>query len=271
MSEFFGVIIVATIFFLIFKNKKGKNTTVESKTNLLTSSIAIFAPPPIKQSFYIEPKDPITPFSCPYCGVVMDDAPKIKRRCKSCKQTMFVGYGPDDNGKQKRILTADEKRSVNEEWDSRHLHENLSAQLEEFGISLSDFESHQEKTGKSDRDAFWSLCNKKISQYTKKSDFRNLGRIYFVMSNYLYDNGQDGNKLLSESMKMELMSYSDSEEVSISAGRCCEACSELDGKTLQFKKAVESNPLPNPKCTKLHYNSQYAECNCSYNPHFTLN
>lgn len=53
-----------------------------------------------------------------------------------------------------------------------------------------------------------------------------------------------------------------SDKVEIQAGACCAECEKLDGKVLPVSEALQTNPLPNPECTRTE--GGFSFCTCSY-------
>ncbi|OGH23454.1 MAG: hypothetical protein A2629_00205 [Candidatus Levybacteria bacterium RIFCSPHIGHO2_01_FULL_41_15] len=120
-------------------------------------------------------------------------------------------------------------------------------------------------------DEKWKRFNQKLEELMKSNDFYGLGVVYQEMANFLDKEGKSSKEIRDKAYKMKLQHQQDyiksliNSQVAkgveiLCAVDSCESCKALDGKTFDFKKALDSSPLPKREC-KHKYG-----CRCTYLP-----
>jgi len=202
------------------------------------------------------------PATCPYCGKVLAQRPKRKKKCPACKNPIYVRTDPETGEK---ILTTEESAQV---MDWLEL-------LEHYGITKRDFLSQKRRLSKkfgtkaADRDVISSLFNDLIIRHARAADFRTAALIYRNMATFKEEEGKNPFQLLQQASRMELMDYKQSGCTKVEITTCndnyvCPSCRKLAGKVFDINDALEALPIPNRECTTdLEYRS-HGYCRCSY-------
>jgi biotin operon repressor len=228
---------------------------------------------PIKFEYppYTPPKPLIPPYLCPYCQVEFPTEPKRKRKCPSCKETVYIEYSEDDPLKQKYLMKEEDVLAIREErnWES------LPDIADRFSLSRNrisqEIKMLREKNF-SFKDVQWSIYNFIANELIKKSSYGDLSSLYYTMAITVYDQGKDPNTLLQKSSEMELHSlkkdFPEVKRVSILAtDDSCPACKELSEKTLTIDQAIKQKLLPVKHCSRpLHKKESRPFCRCTYTP-----
>ena len=219
---------------------------------------------------YAGPRDPIPPYVCPYCGVILNDCPKRKKMCPDCKKPIFIKYAPDDPSKQKRLVTESEADVIEKAW-------NIFLQRKEYLSAFSTFDIPEAKfferkklirekqhREESDRDTFNAVTNEVTLDLMKKGDrdsWFTLSDIYRFKSDKIYLSGGDGLRLRIESERARLRTMKlngfDSNKVKIErldnqeyCHKDCSHCSPFNGKIMTIDECLKEMPVPCNDCAK---------------------
>ena len=208
---------------------------------------------------------------CPYCKKILEQTPKQKKRCPSCSNFIFVRTLPLTH--QKVLVTEDEAKKIDKEWDKVSSRKNAILQLSSYGISENEFDNYKKnfKFEVSDSDVIWSLLNNLLQKNMKENNLGNLSSIYSHMALILSKAGKDCFEYSQQARKMELLRYQHLRSeiiigVKILTMGCnsCEACQKLDGQVFTIEEALEKMPIPCKECTNMLFNDKYPFCRCGY-------
>lgn len=182
--------------------------------------------------------------ACPYCGVILNPAPKRKKKCPDCGNIMFVREG--------RPVT----EAQAEEFDERR-------EFASWGISEQERRALRSELAKqwgvppSRRDVRWNMLTRKIHEAAQRSDIEAISRWQWLQARQLFEEGRPHLELLRESMKNQLLAYEMrlrgpdadvlSAQVRIIADNCA-VCQRNDGKTMTIAIALKHLPIPNERC-----------------------
>lgn len=202
------------------------------------------------------------PAICPYCGEVLAQRPKRKKKCPACKNPIYVRTDPETGQK---ILTTEESAQV---MDWLEL-------LEDYRITKQDFLTQKRRISKkfgteaTDRDVIWSLFNDLVIQRAAAGDFRTAEHVYSDMATFRQEEGKDPFHQLQQASRMELMDLTESGCTKVKTSTCndddvCPSCRNLERQVFKIDDALEVMPLPNKNCTTdLEYGSR-GRCRCGY-------
>ena len=260
MEAFLLIIVIVTIFWIIIRAAKGRQTnSVEISIQMSSPN---YKPKPKK-------KKPIIKESvCPYCFFEFETPPKKSRKCPECKQSIKVSKR--DGGLllfTNESWIAEKKRRKATSFKKKWL-----GTLEYFGVSEADFDQHKkifsDKNGfkQSDADTFWGFFNATIIQLGKRRDYHDLKMLNFHMARFLYEEGKDHIRCAKKAAKMELMHYKSdgvTKRVEILSGSCPE-CKKLEGQSFTISEALEKMPIPCESCQNQPSAAGRGWCVCSY-------
>jgi len=207
---------------------------------------------------------------CPYCKKVLEQQPLRKKKCPFCKNFIYVRTLPSNRGKV--LVTEDEAKKINLEWEKVNLRNKWLNNLKQYGITEKDFHIHKDKLSKkfgqeaSGQDVIWSIFNELL---TKIKDLHTLKMIYYEMALFLNEEGKDFFTVLQQSAKMELMQFKKEEFTKkvriLTAGEdSCEACQRLENMVFTIEEALEKLPIPCKECTRKLYDKTRGFCRCCY-------
>ncbi len=186
------------------------------------------------------PKPTGDPF-CPYCGVLLENEPKRKTKCKSCNNFIYVRSSQDYFPSW---LVTEEQARVTDSLIN--LASNIDNAEKLFREAL--------QKEKNPSDALWIVYNKTIVDLTMKKDFHGLFVVYSSMARHLLSEGKDTKKMMEESKKCELIEMGKilgrnaRIEILVTKGDSYSYCSKLNGKKFTIKGALERMPIPG-QCT----------------------
>ena len=175
---------------------------------------------------------------CPYCEVVISPAPQRKRKCPSCKKTIFVKYRPTDP--QKRVVTEEQATEIDKEWDVRAEQNKFDRALTLYGASRADADGarillfNRQGQEPSARDIIWEVAEARFRVVAAVNDYHAMKMIRFSQALLLFDEGGEHLELKRESVRYELLglqtSIGPAVRVSIlTAGDAsCSACRKLE-------------------------------------------
>lgn len=215
----------------------------------------------------------VSPAICPYCHKELIKKPQRKKKCPFCGNYIFVKRRL--NSKIKELVTEEEAKIIEIEWNKFYSQIALIRDLEDYGFTEKEFNQRKEEKIKkgekepSNRDVIWLLFNEKLQNNMKANDFAVLSGIYYDMARFLIKEGRNPYETLKQSQKMGLLAYQKQgvEKVEISwSGNGCEACKQLDGEKYIVKKAIEEMPLPNKNCSEDVFEKGHPWCRCNYLP-----
>jgi SPP1 gp7 family putative phage head morphogenesis protein len=177
--------------------------------------------------------------ACPYCGVVLEKAPKRKTSCPACHQPILVRGG--------RLLT--EERVDLEGW---------IASLGYLGVTELSFEERRQELSKrfgakaSPRDTAWSFLNGAVG----KGDWRHHERVYLHMARIVESEGKSAAEFYAEARRwewqnaraeLERMRHNGITHVRIlncHDDHVCPACRALEGRIFPITDALAGKLVP---------------------------
>ena len=148
---------------------------------------------------------------CPYCDAVQDPPPTRRRKCRDCKQTIYILR----EGKHRRLITEQEHKRLERER----------------------------------RELEWKALSLQVRESLEAGDWVSASHAYASQVGILYAEGRNYRHLQEEAYRCRLMGLSAAGikkvEVSTSADeRVCAGCAALDGKTFTVALALERALLP---------------------------
>ena len=193
------------------------------------------------------PLPPITLSSpaCPYCGVIQEQPPARRRKCRDCGQVIHVRT--DREERKKYLLTAEEA----EHWAA------MDARL-----------------ARERRNEEWRRLSEQVRVAMQAGDLQSLRLAYQQQGNILFVEGRPHLHVAQLARRTELMSLLelDVAEVKVMTAndeRVCVHCQSLDGKVFTIQEALEAMPIPGPYCTDGNQQNQHGgRCRCTYSPVF---
>jgi hypothetical protein len=125
---------------------------------------------------------------CPYCSEPLDRMPGRKKKCTSCGNYMYVRTRPAD--RKKVILTKQALDQIEPLWSM--VYDAQRACIADEDTIGKEKAALSTKTGRqsSDRDAFWSLCNKQLLEEMKKGNWGLYRNTRFSMAQLLICEGR---------------------------------------------------------------------------------
>ena len=262
--------LIGGIWAVFNKSKKDKNNIdIEIVAEIITdkkNNINEKAAESIKEII-----EPVSEPFCPYCQNVLETKPQRKKKCPHCDNFIFVRSLP--SGEKKVLLTEDEAKQVELEWDKLHSKKRCMEKLARYDVEEKDFNRRKKELSKKiaqeaeDRDVLWSLLNELIQKNIE--DFRLLSFIYYDLADIVNKEGKDSYTFLHLAQKMVIMDMQKSSIVKgveiVSCGsNSCEVCQQLNGKRFTIKEALEKMPLPIRECTHKQHNDVWGYCRCCY-------
>ncbi len=210
---------------------------------------------------------------CPYCKNTLEKKPTRKKKCSNCNNFIFVRTLPST--RQKVLVTENEAKKIDLEWDKVNYRKNAINQLSSYGINEKNYDNRKKELSKklnseaNDGDVVWSLLNEQLNKKMKDNDFGFLSMIYADMALILYKEGKDCFTYQQQATKMVLLSHKQSSFNNVKILTCginsCEACQKLDGKVFTIEEALEKMPIPVKECSTKMYDKNRGFCRCCYN------
>ena len=204
---------------------------------------------------------------CPYCKYTLEKKPTRKKKCSNCNNFIFVRTLPST--RQKVLVTENEAKKIDLEWDKVNYRKNAINQLNSYDINEKDYDNRKKELSKklnseaNDGDVVWSLLNEQLNKKMKDNDFGFLSMIYNDMARILNKEGKDCFTYLQQAIKMDLLRLQQSSfnkvEISTCGINSCEACQKLDSKVFTIEEALEKMPIPYKECTH-----EIGYCRCCY-------
>lgn len=207
------------------------------------------------------------PPTCPSCQKELEQKPQRKKKCPHCSNYIFVKRRPTSETKE--LVTEQEAKLIEEEWNKIHSHNALLRELEEYGFTEEEFirKKNSFDGPVPNKDIIWSLFNEALDTNARKGDKDKLQWLYYQKATFLAKEGKNPNKLLRESKKYELLGYQQQGvsfvRVSFS-GNGCESCKKIEGKKYAIAEALEKMPLPHEGCTMDVFETGVSWCRCIY-------
>lgn len=117
-------------------------------------------------------------------------------------------------------------------------------------------------------DVIWSLFNKALLSLSqsKTANLEKISYLYFDMSVFLAESGENPSSSLEEAHKYKLMHLQKRwSRVRISSGNGCESCSNFNDKIYSIDVALKEKILPNKDCSSHSFKtSKYPRCSCYF-------
>lgn len=215
-------------------------------------------------------KEPKNSIACPYCGSVLNPAPKRKKKCPDCSKTIYV-------------RTTEQLFNSNLLTEEQALASDFFKELINYGASVSDYqrkeEQLQDKWGfkPSPYDVVWSVSNDLIVNGPNLEDVYDKTRetLYFAksisFSQALYQlrRGNDPTSYLigvnNYDIDLAKTLGIGIAKMEILGDKCCDNCAKLNGKTFSLEELKSKKILPNKVCTrKLNKDDKHSWCVCMY-------
>jgi len=190
------------------------------------------------------------PVACPNCGVVLDPAPKQKKKCPSCGNDVYVRTDPFNKQKTYYLKRDDAL---------------LLDVIRDLQISEKAFTDAKNKAPKSLSlgDIVWGLIGHEKLEAAHKNDWQSISAITWRQARYLYEVGRGYFHVQQAAMKEQLQGAlaQGVTHVEISSARddrTCEKCRSQDGMVFTIQEALEKMPIP-VKC-----DNEEGWCRCVY-------
>ena len=190
--------------------------------------------------------------NCPYCNVILESAPKRKKKCLSCGKDIYVRTDPF-NKQITYYLNQEDALSLD--------------MIKHLQISENEFREVKERTRDNQHlsDCVWGLLNKKKQNLARKGDWQSMSRITEEQARMQYTLGKSYFHLLQEAMREQLQGQSHYitrvQVIACKDDRTCKKCASLDGKIFTIKEALEKMPLP------VECDNDEGWCRCAYGYH----
>jgi hypothetical protein len=197
---------------------------------------------------------------CPHCGAGLDPVPRVKKKCPSCKNDVYVKTDPRCHQtllvKQEDALRLDALKK--EAAASMRAVRNLNLEKE--------FEEAERKAPPKETigDIVWGLLNGRKHMAASNNDWQATSSITLAQARLRYELGKDYFPLLQASMKEGLKAelargfVNYVQIVTSRDDRTCDKCKRQDGLKMSIQEALEKMPLP-VKC-----DSEEGWCRCTY-------
>jgi len=211
---------------------------------------------------------------CPYCNAKLAKRPQRKKKCPSCGNFIFVRTLPTT--REKVLATEAEARRIDEEWAQRRRHMRWLDFLNANGIPKRAFAQKKKYLSKKwgreapDSGVIWTFLNELLEKEAKSGNLHRLSTLYYMMAQFLDEEGKDFFPLLVESSKWELMDlkqrgFTKVEVNTVRDTYVCPACQQLAGRVFSIDDAVRQMPIPCKECTHVVH-SKPGFCRCRYQP-----
>jgi hypothetical protein len=131
---------------------------------------------------------------------------------------------------------------------------DLASDLPSFGLTRTDFENERNRLTKvhgvaSVGEVCWAILNRLEKLATNPM---RLTELRLAKADFIRKQGSDSSgemRLLLQSRIRDALKIG-AKDFQIVATNCCDECAELDGKIIAGKRALETLPIPNPRCTR---------------------
>ena len=80
---------------------------------------------------------------CPYCGEILENPPKTKKKCPNCKNPVYFIVDPYTN--KKYYLTENDAEKINNLKDRYRVEEKFFNQFNEYGLTENHFKQRRNK------------------------------------------------------------------------------------------------------------------------------
>jgi hypothetical protein len=201
-------------------------------------------------------------FACPYCSVVLEEAPRSRERCPACGRSVWIGAGPD--GRQ-YLLRDDELASHAARWREHHTRAEWIRAAEPFidAAGFATLEAELLAAGKAahPRAVYWVAAERALGSIVRSGRWDVIRDAYGAMARVAYEEG-DGSMsdhalaLAREAMKAQLRLLGETRITILSCG--CDRCSGLAGP-VSAAEELAAPRLPHPDCRE-------GWCVCEYRP-----
>ena len=179
------------------------------------------------------PSRPLPPITlddtaCPYCGAVQDPPPQRRRKCRDCGETIHTRT--DREARKRYLITASEADLLHRQQREEH----------------------------------WKELSKAVEVASRAGDLNALASAYVQQSYFLFHEGRPHHHVAQEAARCRLLHFQQIGVLKVSVmtcqdGRVCDYCRSLEGKVLSVAEALQTMPLPGPRCDD-------GMCRCSYSP-----
>ncbi len=201
---------------------------------------------------------------CPYCSAIIDQEPKGKFKCLSCKSEIHI----QKSGKEIKLLTKDERERINAERKERAAENRYFNFFQDLNVQRSYLEQRRNdwfrQMGEKANypDLTWSLSHELLQRFGKSKKYFEMKMLYLQMALMQKQEGKEFFHLLQEARKMELYDirkqmsgFNDDmfkikyKVVIIGGESDCLVCSALNNKKFTIEEVFETMPLPAKNCT----------------------
>jgi len=195
---------------------------------------------------------------------------------------VFVKRGPKDI--HKRLLTDDQAREVEHQWDETALEQDVQEKLRELGIGAPDRAELNAELKKrfgrapGPRDVLWAAWNFKLLTAIAENNWELMATIYIEQAHVLHEERKSHREVLAQYHRARLRALQaefagvgkplTSVRVITATGQACSECQKLEGRVLPLAEALQSGPLPVLSCTTwIHLGNKHGGfCRCFYQP-----
>lgn len=206
--------------------------------------------------------------ACPYCGTIIEPAPKRKKKCEACGRDIYIRT-------TQPIFNSDLLR------DDQAKASDFYKDLMNYGATVEDYEATKKTLSNKwgfeaqPYDVVWSVSNNMIARgpdlngvYDKKNELLQYAKmITFSQALYQYGRDKDPSSYLSTVSNYDIEMHSDYEEMELLCNGCCDTCAKMNGKRFKTDELRKNPVLPIKGCThKMDGHTKYAWCACMLLP-----
>ncbi len=202
---------------------------------------------------------------CPICKQSLDRHSRNRFKCPHCRNWIyFLGDNP--------VTREDHERLAEKYYQDRYketLRGTMVEELAKIGLAEEKLKGREQellaKMGVQPQkiSVILSLFSETI---VKVKDPNEKWERYLSLANILHKGGEDSFHVLQVAQKNKLAALKKEgyRNVSILAGRMCEACRKLDEKVLSIEEALKTTPIPIRDCQNRSEDEKCSFCNCEY-------
>lgn len=201
---------------------------------------------------------------CPYCAGPFAKIPKRRRKCPTCKQTVFIKYTPDN--RTKRLMTEVQAAEADKLWAPYHQRQQTLKTIYPFGFGEAELEQWMALAGDSEE----TTVDKILLSVTINSPKLHERKVaYMTMALRADKKSEPFKDFLIEARRCELLRLKESrvarvEILTAGIGKACSKCEKLHGRVWDVDEALARMPLPCPQCQGTMFSNRKGFCGCMY-------
>jgi hypothetical protein len=206
--------------------------------------------------------------NCPYCQASLAKRPQRKSKCRSCGKPIFVKTLPST--RERVLVTEDQAQAIEAEWTAIYHSSAIEGLALHYHLDVDVFRARRAaRSDLSDHDIIWGMFNEDLQSLMKQGDLHGLSCRYYEMALFAGGEDRDFTQLLEACHKMSLSALKatggvEKVQIMTCGSDSCEACQNLDGKTLTIDEALHTMPLPCKGCTMNVVGTRPGFCRCLY-------